>query len=202
MQGLQRLADAAHFRTRSRGDHAGDALPLHHQLARVDHRCIVAAPTQRHRRTRVRVLAHGNGFAGEQRFVDLQAIAHHQQRVRRHPIALRKQDDVVAHHLAPGDALLFAITQHQRTRAAQIAQGLQNPFGLVRLIEGDAHHHAHEEQQQREHRLADHVEHHGCGATRSVGRQHVRPLRLQTRARKPRSGPERRTTRRTAGVPA
>ena len=101
----------------------------------------------------------------------------HDNGVRRDPVALGEHDHVAAHNVTAGDADALAVTNHQRTRAGEVAQGLQHVFGARLLHDGDDNRDRREYeeqqrlaeiaereidraagQQQQQHRLAQHVE--------------------------------------------
>ena len=109
-----------------------------------------------------------------------------------------EDDEVAAHHLAPGDAPMHAVADDERARARQVAQRLERSLGAPLLDDGDGHDHEHEaEQHQRvgrlaheeveapggdeheEHRLAGDLEGDGQQAPLLLGRQLVRAFCLQ-----------------------
>ena len=102
-------------------------------------------------------LGHRDRLATEHGFVTGQLMGLQQQAIGRHAIALGQQQDIAAHHLRRRDTLRLAISDHQRTRAGQIAQRLQHTLGAALLQQGDGHDDDHEaEQDQRLPAVAHH----------------------------------------------
>jgi len=60
-----------------------------------------------------------------------------QHRVRRHPVSLRKNNDIASHDLAASDAFARAIANDQRTRTGKVTQRLQNALGAGFLHDCD-----------------------------------------------------------------
>jgi hypothetical protein len=144
----QSFADAPDLGPPACGQDAGDPFPLNYEGAGEYEGGVLAAGASHLRdRARRRCLAHRGGFSGQQGLVDRQTGAGHQRCVGGHPIALGKDDKVAAYHFAAGDAFLLPTTDHQGTRAGQVAQGFQRPFRLALLEQGQCHHHEHESQQ-------------------------------------------------------
>ena len=122
-------------------------------------------------------LAHGHGLARQQRFIGLQVVTLNEHCVGRHPVALGKHDEIATHHLPAGDSFALAIANDQRTRTGEIAQRLQDALGAGLLHDRDHDRHGREgeqderflqvaerqidhaaAEQQRQHRLAQHLE--------------------------------------------
>ena len=71
-------------------------------------------------------------------------------RVRRNAVAFREDQDVAERYLAPRDALLHTVADHERARARHVPQGFQSPLRLVFLIDRNRHDEGHEaEEHQR-----------------------------------------------------
>ena len=104
-------------------------------------------------------------------------MAVHHGCIRRNPIALGDHEKVAADDFPPGDLYSVAIPNHQRSRASQVAQGLQYSLTAGLLDDGDddgergkdqqenrlheiAQNQIHDTacDQQREHRLPHHFE--------------------------------------------
>ena len=92
-------------------------------------------------------LGHGHGLTGEQRLVHLQ-LAVEQHCVSSDAVALVQYEQVLAHHLAPGDTLLYPVADDQGTRCGQIAQRLQRALGAALLHQCDANDHEDEAEQE------------------------------------------------------
>ena len=122
-------------------------------------------------------LAHGNGLARQQRFIGLQIVALDERCIGRHAVALGQHDEIATHHFPPGDAFALAVANDQRTRAGEVAKRLQHAFGAGFLHHRDQDRHGGEGEQddgflqvaehqvdhaaaeeQRQHRLAQHLE--------------------------------------------
>ena len=74
-------------------------------------------------------------LSGQERLVDGDAGGGEEDTVGRHAVALGEDDDVAAHHLAPRDAPLLPVADHKRSRAGEVSQRLQRPFGLALLVD-------------------------------------------------------------------
>ena len=146
---MQRLADLADLGARPGRANLGDALAFDDQRAGIDEGQVIAARAAHFQPPIPGFLAHRHRFAGQQRFVHAEIAARKQHGIRRDAVALGDQHDIVAHHFAPGDALLPAVADDQRARAGEVAQGLQRPFGLLLLVKGDADDHKHKAHQHQ-----------------------------------------------------
>ena len=94
-------------------------------------------------------LAYRHRFAGEERLVHRKIRRAANHRVGRDAIALGEHEKVADHDLAPGDAPLLAVADHERPRARQITQRLERTLALAFLDERDADDHEHEREQHR-----------------------------------------------------
>ena len=123
-------------------------------------------------------LSDRHGFAGQQRFVDQQVLAFDERRVRGNAIAFGKNDDVAARHFPARYSLALAVADDERARARQVPKRFQNVLGASLLNHGDDDGQVGEHEQdqrlapvaerqiddpareeQRDHRLAHHLEH-------------------------------------------
>lgn len=112
-----------------------------------------------------------------------------------HAVALGQNDHVAPHHVTPGDALAQAVADHQRPRAGQVAQRLEHALGPGFLDHGDGDRQPGKDQQdqgfgpvakrqidqppgqqQREHRLFQHIQNQPERAAPFGTGQGVRPL--------------------------
>ena len=84
--------------------------------------------------------------------------------VGRHAVAFGEDQDVVAHHLAAGDAQGRAVADDQRARAGEIAQRRERVFGAPLLNDGDAHDDADEAEQDQRFVHITHEQVDGTGA--------------------------------------
>ena len=82
-----------------------------------------------------RLLVHGHGFAGQQRFIDGEIRRLVKLHVGRDAIAFGQQDDVAVDEFPAGDARFAAGAQHPRAGAGKIAQRLQRALGAALLDE-------------------------------------------------------------------
>ncbi|WP_236748784.1 hypothetical protein [Acidovorax carolinensis] len=57
-----------------------------------------------------------------------------------------QHQQVAAHHVAPGDALLLAVADDQRARGRQVAQRFERALRLALLRQRDADDHKHKAQ--------------------------------------------------------
>ena len=149
LQRAERLADLADFAQCADRDHLADSGPAHDQRTGKHIRQVIAARPAIFAWSDIAIgdLAHGHGLAGQQRFIGLQVVTFARERVGRNPVALRKHDEIAAHHLPAGDAFALAIANDQRTRAGQVAQRLQNALGAGLLHDGDQDGHCCEDEQ-------------------------------------------------------
>ena len=145
---LERLADLAEFRARPGREDLGHALPAGDERAGEDERQVVPAGLPDRLGLRGGGLADRDGLAGEEGLVGAEVHDGAERGVSRNAVALGEDDDVAADHLAPGDAPLPAVADHQRPRAGQVAQGIERPLGPALLDDGDAHHDEDEPQEQ------------------------------------------------------
>lgn len=180
LQRAERLADLADLAAGAGGDDLGEAAAANHQRAGVHRRLIVAAGPAQCGGVgfAARELAHRHRLAGEQRLVDQEIVGLQQHRVGGDAVTLRQHHDVSARYLAPRNAFADAVADHQGTRAGEIAQRLQHAFGACFLNHRDHHRQRGEDQQddrflqiaerhvdhaaaeqQRQHRLAHHLQH-------------------------------------------
>ena len=212
-RGGERLADAPHGRGGARGADPGQTDTLGDHGAGKQMRRAVAAGwglcvrwggaggcgqsgreggVQRRRIVGLghRQLVHRHGLARQQGLVHRQ-LALHQHGVSGHAVAFVQHQQVAAHHVAPGDALFLAVTDDQRARRREVAQGFQRALRLALLRQRDADHDEHEGQQQgrlravaqqqvdaaghqqhQEHRLGEDALHHAPqGAGFAAGQQ-------------------------------
>jgi len=137
-----------------RGQRAADAAEGGGRPGGVDARQPPAAGQQRAGEdaagvARAGLLGHRQRFAAEQRFVGLQVVRLDQRRIGGDAVAFAQHQQVAAHHLAPGDAQLLPVADHQRTRAAEIAQRLERALAAALLHHGDRDRDQHEDQQHR-----------------------------------------------------
>ncbi len=65
-------------------------------------------------------------------------VARQTTRVRGNAVALGKHEEIADDDVAPGDAPLLAVADHERPRARQVAQRFQRAFALAFLSERDA----------------------------------------------------------------
>ncbi len=136
-------------------------------------------------------LGHGHRLAGEQRFVHLQ-LAVQQLRVGGDAVALAQHQQVTAHHALAVDALLLAVSDHQRARSGEVAQRFERTLRLALLHQRDADHkeNAAEQknrlgpvaqcqidaasgQQHQKHGLGEHIAHDRPGGLGRAAGQHV-----------------------------
>ena len=155
-----------------------------------------------HRALRRDPLAHGNRLAGQQGFIHHEVVALGQQGVGGRPLALLQHQQIPPRHLDARDALARPIADHQGARARQAAQGLQHALGAGLLHDGDDDGDEREgeedqrllqiaqqqieqaaAQQQRQHGLAQHVEHDAEGRAPISGGRLVAALRRKPRLR-------------------
>jgi hypothetical protein len=94
-------------------------------------------------------LGHGNGLAGQQRFVHREIALFEHDAVGRDAVALRDHHQVSPHDFAGGDALASALPDHQSARTGKIPQRLQRALRLALLIKGDDDDHENGYQQGR-----------------------------------------------------
>ena len=125
-----------------------------------------------------------------------------QQRVSGRTLPLLQHQQIPPRHLDAGDAQTHAIADHQGARARQIAQGLQHALGAGLLNDGDDNGDQREgeedqgllqiaqqqikqpaAQQQRQHGLAQHIEHDLEGRAPISGGRLVAALGGKTRLR-------------------
>ena len=110
-------------------------------------------------------------------FVGLQILQLQENGVGRHPVAFGENDEVAPHDVAAGDPPALAVANDERARAGEIAQRFQHALGARLLHHGDHDRHGREgdqddrllqvaehqvndaaDQQQRQHRLAQHLD--------------------------------------------
>ena len=171
----ERLADGADGAVGSGGEDDGETRAAQHQRSGKNLRDIFAAGrSQAIGHLDRGALAHREGFTGQQRFIDLDVIAGHQDPVCGDTIALGDHDDVAAHHFPARNADSLAVANHQRAWAGELAQRIECLFTAPLLDDGDGHGDGREGEQhqcvaafaqysvdhrrrnqQREHRLAD-----------------------------------------------
>ncbi len=172
----ERLADSSHLGAASDRHDTREALPAREQRARVDVRKAVTAGARPLGAAVRRALVHRHRFAGEQRLVGHQIGRRLERGVRRHAVALLHAQQIPDDHFPSGDRSPFAVAQHLRARARELAQRVERTLGLALLVERDADHHEHRRgerqrlaqvaereidrrrpDQQQEHRLAHHL---------------------------------------------
>ena len=173
------MADFADLASRANGGHFRQSGASHHERTR-EYLGQVVAPRPLRSGLRAivpRDLAHGYGFASQGQFVGLQILALQQHRVGRNPVSLGKDDEVAPHDVAAGDPLALTVANDQRAGAGEVAQCLQNALGARLLHHGDHDRHRGEgdqddrllqiaehqindaaDQQQRQHRFAQHLD--------------------------------------------
>ena len=78
----------------------------------------------------VRVLGRRQGFAGQQRLVDLQSVTVQQPEVRRHVLAAFERDDVAPHELGGVDLAGHAVAHDGGADPQQALQRLALLFGI------------------------------------------------------------------------
>ena len=168
----QRLTDLADLASWANGGHFRQSRASHHQRTRKYLRQVVAPrPLGSGLKAIVpRGLAHGYGFASQGRFVGLQILALQQHRVGRNPVSLGEDDEVTPHDVAAGDPLALAVANDERTGAGEIAQCLQNALGAHLLHHGD--HDRHRGEDDQDDRLLQIAEHQINHATDEQQRQH------------------------------
>ena len=144
------------------------------------------------------MFGNGNRLPRQQGLVHLQ-LAIDQHRIGGDAVALMQHQQVTTHHIAPGDALLLAVADHQGTRRRQIAQGLQGTLRLAFLRQRDANDHEDKAQQEQglgpvaqrqvdapggekheKHGLGEHIAHDGGRGFGGAAWQQVRAFRAQT----------------------
>ena len=74
------------------------------------------------------LLAHGKGFSGQQRFINLELRGRAQLDISSDPVSLFQYEHVAHHHLAPRNASSFTIADDQRAGTRQVSQGRQHPL--------------------------------------------------------------------------
>ena len=92
-------------------------------------------------------LAHRHRLPRQQRFIGLKIAGLHQHGVGGNAVAFGEHDQIAARHLAAGDALARAVSDHQRAGAGEVAQCLQHALGARFLNDGDHHRHDRESEQ-------------------------------------------------------
>ena len=195
------MANLADFAQRPGRNHLGDGRAAHDERAGIQKGKVIAAGT---RRCRFFAAPHDfadrHGLPCQQGFVRLKVIDFDNQGIRRNPVALCKNDQIAAHHVPACNPQARAITDYQRARACQIAQGFQNALGTGLLDHSDQHRKAGKDEQdhcflqvadsevnntpadqQRQHRLAQYFEHDPQWRALLGERQFVGPLALQAR---------------------
>ena len=166
---LQRQADLAQPRGRSSGQHPRQSATLHdHRTGKDLGRRIGRTGVGRQRLPLL--LAHRQGLAGEQGFIDHQVVALQHQTIGSDAVTLLEHEQVTTHHLASGNAQTGPITDHQGARTGQIAQGFEQAFGLVLLKHRDAHRDEHKGKQHG--RVAAIAEHQVNGPGNEQQREH------------------------------
>ena len=120
-------------------DHLAYSRPAHNQRTGKHIRQVIATRPATFGRSGITTgdLAHGHGLTRQQRFIGLQVVTLNEHRIGRHPVSLRKHDEIATHHLPAGDAFALAIANDQRTRAGKVAQRLQNALGAGLLHDSD-----------------------------------------------------------------
>ena len=198
----QRLADLADLASRADGGHFRQSRASHHQRTGEDLRQVVASRPLRSGPGAIVPgdLAHGHGFAGQGRFVGLQILALQEHGVGRHPVAFGKDDEVAPHDVAAGDPLALAVANDERAGAREIAQRFQHALGARLLHHGDHDRHRGEgdqddrllqiaerqvndaaDQEQRQHRFAQHLDRYAKRRAPIGLGKFVVPLGLQPR---------------------
>jgi hypothetical protein len=202
VDGLQGLADLPDLAAGTNRGHFPDAGAAHDQRAGEDVRKIVAARPRRRRRRLCRPgdLADRDRLPRQQRLVDLQIAALDEHGVGRDAIALGQDDEIAANDLAPGDARALPVADHERARAAQVAQRLEHALGARFLHDRDEDGHRGERdehdrflqaaddqvddaaaEQEREHGLAQHVGDDAPDGAAAAAGEFVVALGLQAR---------------------
>lgn len=124
------------------------------------------------------LLAHRDRLSGQQRLVDGEVMRAGEHRICRNPVAFGQDEEIATDDLAARDPLPLPVPDHERSRTGQLAQGFQHAFGAGLLHDGDDDGDGAERQEQqrlakvaeqqvdqpaaqkqREHRLAQHLEH-------------------------------------------
>ena len=173
---LQGLADVAHFGVDASGPHLGDPLALDNQRAGEDEGKVFASRPSHLSHAVPGDLSDRHGFAGEQRLIGGKVVARKDHGICRNSIPFGQYHEVIGDDLSARNSLSLPATDHQRPRAGEVTQGLQRPLRLSFLVKSDAQHHedkAEEHQgflhvpqdqvdraagqQQKEHRLSDHI---------------------------------------------
>jgi hypothetical protein len=137
---VERLADLANFAARPGCHDLRKAAAPHYHRAGIDKRQIVAARSGAAGRDAGGCnLAHRYRLPRQQRFISLKIAALHQHGVGGNAVAFGEHNQIAARHLAPGDALARAVSDHQRTGAGEVAQRFQHALGARFLNDSDRH---------------------------------------------------------------
>ena len=172
----QRLADLADLARRAGRAHDGDALSANDERAgKHEGQILAARPGHRGMPDSGR-LPHRDRFAGQQRFIDQEIAGGSENSVRRHTVAFQDDHGIATDDLAARDALAHAVANDQGPRAGHVAQRVEDALAAQLLHHGDRYRDGGKDQQhegfseiaqdeiddagaeqQREHRLAQHV---------------------------------------------
>ena len=110
------------------------------------------------------MLVHRHRFAREQGLVKLQGVGAQQPGIGSDPVALGQTEQVTHHHLLPRNMLQLPVSQHQRARAAQVAQRGDGKLCAALLVEREGQHQQnHHHQRQTLAQVAQHQVQEGSG---------------------------------------
>ena len=146
--GFKGMSDLAHFGADTRRLNLRLSRAAYHQTAGEEEGRVVTAGFGGGRRIGCfrrldgsvrRQFAHGNGFAGQQRFIEQQVLRTEECRVGRDAVAFRDDDDVLADDLPAGNLEPFPVADDPCARAGEIAQRFQHVLAARFLNDGDGH---------------------------------------------------------------